>query len=160
MTTSDDLTSRAESLAELADLVLHVARRISGHRFEDRRIVRLSQLESLALRHIDRQHGLSSSQLATDLGLRSSNASAVVRSLEAKQLITRTPDPEDRRAVRLHPTEVARENIRYVRGEWATLLEGALPRDASPSTAIEVLRQLERGLEETAGTDQGPGRPA
>lgn len=133
--------TRNAALADLADLAVHLTRRLEARTFDDPRIVPLSPLESLVLRHVDRHPGISPSQLATDLALRSSNASAVLRSIESKGLLRRSPDPQDARQVHVHPTAAADAGITRVRAEWAHRLS-ALAREESTedlATAVRVL---------------------
>jgi DNA-binding MarR family transcriptional regulator len=65
----------------------------------------LSELEVMRL--LVRQPGLSVGEVATALGLQSSNASATVRSLIARDLLERRRDEGDGRRARLYPTRKA-----------------------------------------------------
>jgi DNA-binding MarR family transcriptional regulator len=103
----------------LAHLVLSVARdiRIYGH--FDPEIIVITSLESIVMNHIERNPGTTPSRLCDEIGLRSSNASALLRSLEAKGMIRRIPAPEDRRSVSLQATPLAARNLEKVRAESA-----------------------------------------
>ncbi len=64
----------------------------------------------LVLGAIDRHGGSATpSVLAADEGMRSSNLATALRDLEAKRLIVRTPDAEDRRKVRIRLSAVGRK---------------------------------------------------
>lgn len=117
----------AEQAADLADLILSIARRIQAKETHFTDVIRLSNLDSLVMRHIDRHPGSRPSTIASDLGIRSANMSAALRSLEAKGLIRRDPDPLDGRGVIVHPTSVAAENLRRLRTQWAEVMPPATP---------------------------------
>lgn len=144
--------SRDDALADLADVVLSVARKIHARTSEASDAIPLTPLEALAMQHIDRRPGITSSEFAADLSLKSSNASAALRELERKGLIRRDPDPADRRTVRVTATARASENLLRVRHTWASLLSD-LPVDAARlETATELLRSAERQLSERRHT--------
>src|ERR1700761_5603517 len=64
-----------------------------------------SELEVMRL--LVRRPGLSVGEVAEALGLQQSNASAAVRSLEARGLLARRRDERDARISRVHPTATA-----------------------------------------------------
>ncbi|MDQ1206699.1 MarR family winged helix-turn-helix transcriptional regulator [Microbacterium sp. SORGH_AS_0862] len=139
---------RENALADLADVVLSVARKIHAQTSEASDAIPLTPLEALAMQHIDRRPGLTSSEFAAELSLKSSNASAALRELERKGLIRRDPDPADRRTVRVTATARASENLLRVRHTWASLLSD-IPADADRlATTTELLRSAERQLSE------------
>ncbi len=137
---------RATQLADLAHFVLSVARdiRIYGHL--DPEIIEITLLESLVINHIERNPGTNPSRLCDELGLRSSNASALLRSLEAKGMIRRIPDPEDRRSVSLQATPLTARNLEKVRAEWARLLARHVDDMADLAPTIELLSSLDESL--------------
>lgn len=137
---------RDEVLAELADRIVHVARKLTAHPLRNPEIVPLSPLEAMVLRQVDRHPETSSTQLAADLGLRTSNASTVLRSLIEKGLLTRHSDPADRRAARFSLTAAASVSIVRLRAEWSRSLAQALPKDATPDAALAFLEQLDESL--------------
>lgn len=143
-------TDRTAQLADLAHLVLSVARdiRLNGH--ADPEIIEISELESLVMGHIEHHPGVSPSRLCTAVGIRSSNTSAVLRALEAKGLIRRNPDPDDRRAVAVHPTALAEGNLERVRAEWSQLLAQHLDDTVDIEAAIDVLRGIDRSIRQAA----------
>lgn len=143
---------RATQLADLAHYVLSVARdiRIYGHLDSD--IIEITPLESLVMSHVERTPGTSPSRLCDEVGLRSSNASAVLRSLEAKGMIQRIPDAEDRRSVSLQATPLAARNLEKVRSEWARLLAPHVVNAIDLVPAIELLRALDESFTQAGGS--------
>jgi Transcriptional regulators len=141
-------TSQTESAAaDLAEYILTIARRIAGHETPDSRAVRLSNIESLVMRYIDRNPGSSPSEIGAAVGLRSGNMSAALRSLENKGLARRSPDPKDGRVVRVDPTAAASTNLDRLREEWAELLGPLLPVDQDVSAVVQYLRSLDARLQ-------------
>jgi len=139
-------TPRDEALVELADRIVHIARKLNARTHQDPQIVPLSPLEALVLRHVDQNPGITSSHLAADLELRTSNASTVLRTLVEKSLLRRESDPDDRRAVRFALTDTAVDSVERLRTQWAESLGAALPGTADPAEALAVLRALEEAL--------------
>lgn len=144
-------------LADLADLILQVARRIQTLEVGDTGGVALTHLEAMVMSRIDDDPGTTPKALGAALGLRSSNTSAALRSLEEKKLISRIPDAADGRVTRLHPTPLAAANLAQVRETWRRALAPALgggegggddgtvaPGDVA--TTLEVLRHLSEEL--------------
>ncbi|WFU35487.1 MarR family transcriptional regulator [Bradyrhizobium brasilense] len=89
---------RNRDITQLRRQLMDASRRLRHEATADDR----SWARLLVLGAIDR-HGEAAtpSVLAADEGMRSSNLAATLRSLEARNLIVRTPDTEDRRKVRL-----------------------------------------------------------
>jgi DNA-binding MarR family transcriptional regulator len=137
---------RATQLADLAQFVLSVARDIRIYGRFDPEIMEITLLESLVMNHIERNPGTSPSRLCDEVGLRSSNASALLRSLEAKGLIRRIPDSKDRRSVSLRATPLAARNLKKVRGEWAQFLARHVNDTADVAPTIELLSALDESL--------------
>lgn len=153
-----------EQLADVAELVLSVARRL-GLAARETDTVTLTPLEAMVMRWIDAHPGSTPSQVAAHLGLRSSNASQALRDLEARGFIRRSTDPADARSVRIDPLPAARENLQDKRRSWAAIVGSALSEAASEkvlsktdlstidmpdvdvSEVVEVLRRLDEGLE-------------
>jgi DNA-binding MarR family transcriptional regulator len=92
----------------------------------------LPQSELEVMRLLVRRPALSVGEVARELGLQLSNASATVRALTGRGLLERRPDERDGRITRLVPTQRAVE-IRQAREEaWGRLLRatlGELPTD-------------------------------
>ncbi len=137
---------RATQLADLAHFVLSVARDIRIYGRFDPEIIEITLLESLVMNHIERNPGTSPSRLCDEVGLRSSNASALLRSLEAKGMIRRIPDPKDRRAVSLKATPLAARNLKKVLAEWARFLARHVDAKTDVAPTIELLNALDESL--------------
>jgi DNA-binding MarR family transcriptional regulator len=137
-----------EQLADLADVILAVARAIKVRTAADPSVLDLSATEVTVLRHIDHHPGASPSAVAAGTGLQRSNLSRALRDLEAKQLVQRSADPSDNRQSLLQSTELAAENLRNIRSIWSGLLRDALggTGDHDIAGALELLGALERGL--------------
>ena len=67
----------------------------------------LSESQAELLRLVGRQPGISISAAAAELGLAPNTASTLVSKLCADKLLTRTPDPDDRRVGRLALSKAA-----------------------------------------------------
>jgi DNA-binding MarR family transcriptional regulator len=111
-----------------------------------------SELEVMRL--LVRAPELSVGEVARELGLQPSNASAAVRGLVARGLLERRPDPRDGRISRLVPTERAQAIRRQREGAWGQLLRARLsrlqPEDAAQLLgAVDSLRAL--AMELSAG---------
>jgi DNA-binding MarR family transcriptional regulator len=115
-----------DDLAELAEVVLRVAREIDPHGPRALDIVPLTGTEALVMRWIDRNPGVSPSAVADATALKRSNLSVAVGALVAKGMVERRPAPQDARTVQLFPTDLAARNVARLRAHWAGLLRGAL----------------------------------
>lgn len=133
--------------AQLAELVLSVARRITPREQEGTTAVSLSPLEVMVMRCVDADPNASPSRIAATLGLKSSNASAALRDLEAKGFIRRTSDPSDRRSVRVESTGFARRNLALKREQWERLLSPHLSDRGGLAQAVTLLEGLDRALD-------------
>jgi len=138
---SDDL------LAELADVVLRVAREIDPHGQRAVDIVPLTGTEALVMRWIDRNPGTSPSSTADATALQRSNLSVALRSLVAKGMVERRQDPDDARTVQLHPTDLARDSVERLHAHWAGTIRAALGHRADDvRAAYDVLARIDDGL--------------
>jgi len=139
-------------LAELADVVLRISREVDPHGLRALDIVPLTGTEALVMRWIDRNPGASPSAVADATALQRSNLSVAVRSLVAKGMVERRPDPEDARTVRLFSTDVARDSIGRLHAHWAGALRSALG-DGDHADAVAVasalLTRIDAGLRGT-----------
>lgn len=140
---------RQEFTADVADLVLSIARKIAATDVVAPDIVALSNVESLVMRHIDRNPGISPSRIADQLGLRTANVSAILRQLEQKRLVRRAHADADRRAVEVHPTAVASRNLSRLREEWAARLDDVVPTvdQAAGEAVLGFLKGLDAGFD-------------
>jgi DNA-binding MarR family transcriptional regulator len=135
-----------ERLADVADLVLAVARVITTDTHLDPDIVDLTATEISVMRFIDRHHGTSPTAVAAATGLQRSNLSRALRELEAKGMVTRSADEADGRQSRLIPTARAAANLRRLRANWSRLL-GSVDIDRRHlDAALTVLAELDAGL--------------
>lgn len=116
-------------VADLAELVLVTARKIQMHGLHNAAAIELRAVDSLVMSYIGRHPGESPTRIAAEMGLKSSNASAALRSLESTGLITRSPDPGDGRGVRVFPTPAAWRNRSLIRSEWAAILRVVVQAD-------------------------------
>ena len=73
-----------ERLADLAELLVYVARKLRTHGHDDDRIVRLTVTESAVMRYVGKHPGATPSEAARATGIQRSNVSAALRELEAK----------------------------------------------------------------------------
>jgi DNA-binding MarR family transcriptional regulator len=111
--------------------------------------------QRLVVRILGRCPGASAGQLAKILHLHPSTLTGVLRRLETRGIVRRTPGPRDRREARLRLTPAGRAIDRRRAGTVEDAVRGvlrALPQSKIDTTA-EVLRVLEDALTET-GTDR------
>lgn len=140
---------RAEQFADLADLVMAVARAVRS-RAADPDVVELSATEVTVLRYLDHHPDVGPSAVADATGLQRSNMSRALRDLEAKGLVRRSPDPVDNRQAVLRSTRLAEENLARLRAIWARLVGDALDASGQEydiAAALSLLRALESGLD-------------
>jgi DNA-binding MarR family transcriptional regulator len=143
-------SSRQQRWAELADLVLIIAREIQFRGYSDERAVPLSQSEAVVMRHLQSHPDATPTQIAAATGLQRTNLSTVLRGLELKGLIERRACAEDARGITVHRTERGASNYALVRREWAEAVSRAAGKDTSNLDAtLRLLRAMERGLTAT-----------
>ena len=144
--------------ADLADLILVIAREIQYHGYQDPQAVPLTQSEGMAMRYLHDHPGAAPSQIAAATGLQRTNLSAVLRGLERKGLAERHTSTDDLRGAIIHPTERGKRNYALVRQEWASAVSDAAGQDStSLDAALALLRGIQAGL--TATRPRAPGRP-
>jgi DNA-binding MarR family transcriptional regulator len=149
------LQAADEQLAGLAERIVYVARKIRTHGHDDDRIARLTMTGSAVMRYIGTHPGTTPSEAAHATGIRRSNLSATLRELEAKGLVTLSPDERDARVVRLQPTPRSEANHALLRASWIAQLRAALgDDDADVGACIRLLARLEDGL--VAAERDGP----
>lgn len=140
-------TDTSTRWADLADLVLVIAREIQFRGYSDQRAFRLTQSEGMVMRHLLNSAPATPSQLATATGLQRTNLSSVLRGLESKDLIERHGSHDDRRGVTVHPTDLGRTNYALVRGEWAQAVAKAAANDTTGlDEALGLLTAVRDGL--------------
>lgn len=136
----------AEKLADLADVILALARTISTDAHLDPGIVDLTSTEINVMRFVDRNPGASPAAVAAATGLQRSNLSRALRELEAKGMVEKTVSDSDGRQARLHSTERAAENLKRLRANWSRLLTAAGADPRHLDAALAMLTELEAGL--------------
>jgi DNA-binding MarR family transcriptional regulator len=133
--------------ADMADMVLTIARELQTQGLHDARIIRLATSESNVMRFIDRNPDSTASEVADGTGLQRSNLSTILRTLEGKGLVEKRENRQDGRGVRLHPTDLAGENLRLLRQSWHTLVTSAAGADPELlGDTVTLLGRIERGL--------------
>jgi DNA-binding MarR family transcriptional regulator len=137
---------REEQWAELADLVLIIAREIQFRGYVTPDALSLSPSEGAVMRHLFRHPDSLPSQVAWATGLQRSNLSTVLRGLEEKGLVEKVPHADDGRAVQLRPTARAIRNYEVVRHEWASEMAEAAGGDARVEDALPLLKEIAEGL--------------
>lgn len=110
----------------LVPVLYQLSRVLRLHGVDEAGLGQLLPSELEVLRYVLDAPGVSVSTLARDLGLHASNVSATVRALVARNLIRREPDPNDRRAVRLHSTIDAAHGYARIEDAWARIFAAAL----------------------------------
>ncbi|WP_433186288.1 MarR family winged helix-turn-helix transcriptional regulator [Actinoallomurus sp. CA-150999] len=159
MTEPDRRRDSADDLrwAELADLVLIIAREIQFRGYADERAVPLSQSEGMVMRYLLGVPAAPPSRIAAATGLQRTNLSAVLRTLEGKGLIERQADPDDGRGVTVRATQHGKTNYALVRHEWATILSAAAGGDSADlDAALGFLRAVEAALVSARPQSSGP----
>lgn len=138
--------------ADLADLVLNVARLIRLRTPAGPEVVRLTATERQVMRIVDLDPGCTPSRIAERTGLQRTNVSTALRGLEAKGLLTRAGLG---RTVTVHPTELARTNLEVLRGAWSELLTDLLA-DIDPEAITRCNRTLADLERRFAGNPDDP----
>jgi DNA-binding MarR family transcriptional regulator len=145
--------------ADLADLVLIIAREIQFRGYTDERAIPLTQSEGMVMRFLLASPDAIPSRIAAATGLQRTNLSTVLRGLERKGLIERRASPDDAREVTVRPTGHGESNYALVRQEWAAAVCTAADGDASGlNPALGLLRVVEAGL--VSARPAASGRPA
>jgi DNA-binding MarR family transcriptional regulator len=108
---------------------------------------RLPRAELEVMRLLVRRPGLTLTDVARELALQQSNASATIRTLIARDLVLRDRDARDRRVIRLYPTPRAQRIRRHreqIWGEELTEKLELLPKDTARRllAAAPALRAL------------------
>jgi DNA-binding MarR family transcriptional regulator len=133
--------------ADLADLVLIIAREIKYRGYIDERALLLSQSEATVMRYLHQEQSAAPSHIAAATGLQRSNLSTVLKTLEEKGLVERRPDPNDRRGVIVHRTEHGKTNYALVRREWAAAVSSAAGDDTTHLDAtLALLTAVKMGM--------------
>jgi DNA-binding MarR family transcriptional regulator len=137
--------------ADLADLILALARAISTEVHSDPQIVDLTSTEVNVMRFVGRHPGALPSAVAASTGLQRSNLSRTLRDLVDKGMIEKTTTAADGRQVQLHSTRRAEANLKRLRATWSRVLAGAGADASNLAASLTMLTQLEAGLNARAG---------
>lgn len=135
-----------ERLADLADVIQALARRITTDAHADPGVVALTHTEINVMRFVDRHPGTSPATVAVAVGLQRSNLSRTLRDLEAKGLIEKTSHGDDGRQTQLNPTRRAGANLERLRGIWSRILGSADADLRNLDATLALLADLEVGL--------------
>jgi DNA-binding MarR family transcriptional regulator len=134
-----------DELADLADLVLNVARLIRARTPFSGGVVALNETERQVMRLVDLDPGCTPSDIAQRGRLQRTNVSTALSSLEGKGMITRTANGD--RTVAVAPTRLAADNLEVLRAAWASELAGVLSGDlAAVRQCNKLLARLESQL--------------
>jgi MarR family transcriptional regulator, organic hydroperoxide resistance regulator len=104
--------------------------------------------QQFVLRRLWRQDGLSPGEIARQLGLATPTVTRTANRMEAAGLLRREPHPTDRRLVRLHLTDRARDLEKVIDAEMRQLTERALAglSAAERQDLIRALTRMHRNL--------------
>ena len=142
-------TPTSAQLAELADVVLDLAHTLDIKNPELRGVVPLTGTEIAVIRQIHRTPRATPSQIADATGLRRSNVSTAIRTLEAGGLVVREHPVGNARSVSLVPTDLASQSVARINAYWAGVLREA-PEDlladgvAATSTLARIAEAITR----------------
>ncbi|MCO8273996.1 MarR family transcriptional regulator [Actinoplanes sp. TRM 88003] len=140
-----------EALADLADLILNVGRLVRARTPEGPHVVALTETERQVMRVVDLYPGAAPSEIARRTQLQRTNVSTALRSLEDKEMISRTAVAG--RGIAVRPTRRAADNLRVLRAAWAQELATILGDDLDAARrCAEVLSRLERGFTSDEGS--------
>lgn len=150
MSTDDSLTRDAEDLHEALNELIRV------YQFRDRGHIccyDVSVTQCYALETLVKRGPLRLQSLAEDMYLDKSTTSRVVNALERKGYVVRVEDAQDRRAIRIQPTESGQELYRAIRSdliaEERAMIENLAPEVRLASLAL--LKRLTRAAEVRCG---------
>jgi DNA-binding MarR family transcriptional regulator len=142
--------------------LLFDAARLLRRRFErESRDVPMTAAQMEIVQRLKRNEGMSQAALARLLDIEPMTLSRHIDRMEAAGLVERRPDPNDRRARRLHTTEKARDLVEPMRAHAVAIYEeaqsGLAPeaRDALVAGLVAIVANLSAA---EAADDQQPER--
>jgi len=139
-----------DALADFADSVLSLARKLALRGRDREEVVPLTGTEIEVIREVHRAPRTTPTQIAAVTGLRRSNVSVAIRVLESRGLLTRETPPGDGRSVELVPTDFAAENVVRIRALWvARLREAPESLLAECASAVDAIVKLDEHLTRT-----------
>ncbi|GAA3880476.1 hypothetical protein GCM10022381_23420 [Leifsonia kafniensis] len=134
-------------MADLADTILMIAKKLALRGQDQRVIVPLTGTEVQVVREVERHPRSTPTEIAAATGLRRSNVSAAIRTLEAQGMVTRVQAADDARSVELIATDFAVENMERIRALWVSRLRAVPEADLAAATAaLGALQAVERHL--------------
>ncbi|MFD0773968.1 MarR family winged helix-turn-helix transcriptional regulator [Streptomonospora algeriensis] len=153
-------SARAQVTAEDAEpRIIYLVKRIEliarAHLDGVTREQGLTTLQYTALSVLRAQPGLSAAQLSRRSFVSPQAMTEMVGTLEAKGMIRREPDPDNRRVLRAYLTDTGRTALKAC-DHGADLLEEHMLRDVSPQDRVALRRALAAcatGLSAFAGTE-------
>ncbi len=139
-----DEETRERLVADAAVAMMGVSRRLSERGFHaDRVRSELSPQDTLILRLLQESPGeYAETDRRTFGGLRTSNTSAALRSLEERDLIRREPDATDGRIVHVYHSEAAGSALRRIRREMADILAPIDLTNAELERLVAACKQI------------------
>ncbi|MDX6243758.1 MAG: hypothetical protein QOE76_1481 [Frankiales bacterium] len=150
--TRDDQPVAVAPAAELAELSGRLRRALRAGVRRDWPYDQLSTAQLDLLRLLAEHRSLTVNGAADHLGVAANTVSGLVRQMTDDGLVSRRPDPGDRRVVRLRASPLALRRLRRWRGFRDTLLAEALGQlgaedQAALAAAVDPLRRLVAALE-------------
>lgn len=134
-----------QSLGFVLNDVARMWRRAFNRRVQE---LGLTQVQWQALAHISLNKGMRQSQLADILEVQPISVARLIDRMEASGWICRKPDPKDRRAINLYPTEKAEPILKKMQAYAADLrafaLDGLSEKDqnALRQTLLTIKKNL------------------
>jgi MarR family transcriptional regulator for hemolysin len=114
----------------------------------------MTRAQWMILVRLDRQPGMSQTELAALIEVEPITVGRLIDRLEHRSLVERHPDPEDRRIWRLHLTEAAQPMLKKImraRAELNDILTAGLP-SKDLEAVVDCLLQMKTNM---AGTRAG-----
>ncbi|SDP29354.1 DNA-binding transcriptional regulator, MarR family [Actinopolyspora xinjiangensis] len=144
---------------ELADVLRDLAWTIHRLVPDVAGIEPLPTSELAVIKHIQASPNITVTELARQLGMQQSNASAAVRNLVERGLVARERDPGDRRVTRLTPTQKSLAEKDSIDTVWSGTVQTAMTRlTPEQSAALEAASGALEALDQALHTEYpGPG---
>jgi DNA-binding MarR family transcriptional regulator len=120
------MTAVPRTRRELTEVLREIAWTVHRRAPERAGVGPLPTTEIALLKQVISTPGATVGQLAEALGLRQPNASAAIRVLADKGLVTKEPSPDDRRIVRIVPTELGSSEHAEIAAAWTQPLDDAI----------------------------------
>jgi len=140
MTPADRSPQPDEPYAELADLIIDIAREVRLRSEAGSASGLLNQTQSQVMRFVHRHPGCLVSDIARRAGIKTTNVSATIRELRELEFVRTERDTQDRRATHVFPTDKANGTLATLRDSWAGTLRAATVHDEPRADALETTR--------------------